>query len=195
MLAECRKGENMLCRTWILSAFIAASTLSVSHAGTAQTKLGQGGGVNTKLSAEVRHQLVMLPYYNVFDNLEYRVENGNTVVLAGQVTRPSLKSDAESVVRRLEGVSKVVNEIEVLPLSPNDDQLRLALYRAIYSKDPLQKYSIRAVSPIHIIVKNGNVTLMGVVLNQADKDMAGMAANSVPGIFSVKNELNIEEKR
>ncbi len=161
----------------------------------AQTQLGKGTGANRRLIQEVRHELVMLPYYNVFDNLEFRVE-GNNVILMGQVVRPSLKSDAESVVRRLEGVSKVVNEIEVLPLSPMDDQLRIAEYRAIYSKEPLQiKYGVRSVSPIHIIVKNGNVTLEGVVDTQADKDLAGLAANGVPNVFSVKNNLSVEEKR
>jgi hyperosmotically inducible protein len=160
----------------------------------AQAQLDRGSGVNTRLAQEVRHQLAMLPYYSVFDNLEFRIE-GTTVILSGQVTRPSLKSDAETVVRRLEGVNKIVNEIQVLPLSPDDDRLRIAAYRAIYSKEPLQiKYGVRAVPPIHIIVNNGNVTLEGVVDSQADKDLAGLAANGVPGIFSIKNNLRVEQK-
>ncbi len=118
-----------------------------------------------KITKEVRHELVMLPYYGVFDNLAYRVD-GTKVTLFGQVTRPTLKSDAENVVKRIEGVTSVDNEIEVLPLSPNDDQIRRAAYRQIYSKPPLQRYQMGAVPPIHIIVKNGNITLVGVVDNQ-----------------------------
>ena len=178
---------------WIVSSLAALflSALPVS----AQSQLSKGSGVNTALIREVRHQLVMLPYYNVFDNLEFKVEGGSTVVLMGEVTRPTLKSDAETVVRRLEGVTKIVNDIKVLPVSPADDRIRIAEYRAIYSKEPLQmKYGVRAVPPIHIIVENGNVTLEGVVDSQADKDLAGIAANGVPGVFSVKNNLRIEQK-
>ena len=144
-----------------------------------------------RITKEVRHELVMLPYYSVFDNLAYRVD-GTRVTLLGQVTKPTLKSDAENVVKRVEGVTGVTNEIEVLPLSPNDDRLRIALYQAIFSKPTLQRYEMGAVPPIHIIVKNGNVTLVGVVSNQGDKTIAGMAANGVPGVFSVKNELMVE---
>jgi len=145
-----------------------------------------------RIVKEVRHELVMLPYYGVFDNLSYRVD-GSKVTLFGQVTRPTLKSDAENVVKKIEGVEKVDNQIEVLPLSPNDDRVRLAVYRAIYSKPQLQRYQLGAVPPIHIIVKNGNVTLEGVVANQGDKDVAGIAANGVPGVFSVKNNLMVEK--
>jgi hyperosmotically inducible periplasmic protein len=134
----------------------------------------------------------MLPYYGVFDNLSYRVD-GDRVTLLGQVAKPTLKSDAEQVVKRIEGVSQVVNEIEVLPLSPNDDRLRIRVYRAIYSKAPLQRYSMMAVPPIHIIIKNGNVTLEGVVANEGDKNLANIAANGVSGVFSVKNNLAIEK--
>ena len=150
------------------------------------------GQANEKLIKEVRHELVMLPYYGVFDNLAYRVD-GDKVTLFGQVVRPTLKSDAENVVKRIEGVAHVQNEIEVLPLSPNDDSIRERVYRAIYSKAPLQRYSMMAVPPIHIIVKNGNVTLDGVVANQGDKDMANIAANGVSGVFGVKNELRTEK--
>jgi hyperosmotically inducible protein len=145
-----------------------------------------------KITREVRHELVMLPYYGVFDNLAYRVD-GAKVTLFGQVTRPTLKSDAENVVKRIEGVERVDNEIEVLPLSPNDDRIRLAVYRAIFSKPPLQRYQLGAVPPIHIIVKNGNVTLVGVVSSEADKNVAGIAANGVPGVFGVTNNLMVEK--
>ncbi|PWT97387.1 MAG: transport-associated protein [Terriglobia bacterium] len=145
-----------------------------------------------RLTREVRHELVMLPYYKVFDNLEFRID-GATVTLAGQVTMPTLKSDAEKAVKRIEGVQKVVNSIEVLPLSGADDRLRLAVYRAIYSQPTLENYSLQAVPPIHIIVKNGNVTLTGVVARQPEKDVAGIQAKGVPGVFSVTNNLAVEK--
>ena len=141
-----------------------------------------------RLEKQVRHQLVMLPWYSVFDNLAFQV-NGDKVTLMGQVTRPTLKSDAEAAVKSIEGVASVVNNIEVLPLSPMDDQLRRAAFRAIYGEAGLQRYAIQAVPPIHIIVKNGNVTLEGVVDNEMDKNLANLRANQVPNVFSVKNNL------
>lgn len=143
------------------------------------------------LAQEVRHELVMLPYYSIFDNLSYRVD-GSTVTLFGQVTRPTLKSDAENVVKRIEGVTRVINNIEVLPLSPMDDRIRIAEARAIYGFPSLNRYAMGALPPIHIIVKNGHVTLEGVVASQADKNTAGIRANGVPGVFSVKNNLRVE---
>lgn len=145
----------------------------------------------TDLTKEVRHELVMLPYYGVFDNLVYRVD-GSKVTLFGQVRDPKLKDDAGKAVKRIEGVSAVDNQIEVMPLSATDDQTRIAVYRSIYSKPSLQRYQMGAVPPIHIIVKNGNVTLEGVVANQADKDVAGIAANGVSGVFKVTNNLRTE---
>jgi len=147
----------------------------------------------TGLAREVRHELVMLPYYGVFDNLSFKVE-GNTISLYGQVTRPTLKSSAERVVKDIEGVEKVVNNIEVLPLSPNDDQIRLAMYRTIYGHAALNRYALQAVPPVHIIVKNGNVTLEGVVATQMDKQIAEVQARSVPGVFSVTNNLRVEQR-
>jgi hyperosmotically inducible protein len=141
-----------------------------------------------RIAREVRHELVTLPYYSVFDNLAYKVD-GYTVTLEGEVTRPTTKSDAEKAVKRIEGVEKVVNNIEVLPLSPMDDQIRRAVYRAIYGQPGLEMYSLRAVPTIHIIVKNGHVTLTGAVANPGDKERAGIAANGVPGVFSVTNDL------
>ena len=148
--------------------------------------------VQRRLEREVRHELVMLPYYDVFDNLEYRVD-GSHVTLSGQVVRPTLKSGAENVVKNIEGVEKVTNNIEVLPLSPNDDRLRVAVYRSIYGHTALQRYSIRSVPPIHIIVRNGNVTLEGVVASEGDKNIANIQANTVSGVFSVKNNLRVEK--
>jgi hyperosmotically inducible periplasmic protein len=145
-----------------------------------------------RLEREVRHELVTLPYYDVFDNLSFQV-NGTHVILSGQVVRPTLKSSAENVVKDIEGVEKVTNNIEVLPVSPNDDRIRIAVYRAIYSHTALQRYSLRAVPPIHIIVKNGNVILEGVVANEGDKNIANIQANGVSGVFSVKNNLRIDK--
>jgi hyperosmotically inducible periplasmic protein len=145
-----------------------------------------------KIAKEVRHELVMLPYYGVFDNLAYRVD-GAKVTLFGQVTRPTLKDDADRVVKKIEGVERVDNEIEVLPLSPNDDRVRRAVYNAIFRKPPLQRYQMGAVPPIHIIVKNGNVTLIGSVSSEGDKTIAGMAANGVSGVFGVTNNLTVEK--
>ncbi|MBI4905381.1 MAG: BON domain-containing protein [Acidobacteria bacterium] len=147
----------------------------------------------TPLEEKVRHELVVLPFYNVFDNLAFRV-NGNEVTLTGHVTRPTLKSSAENVVKRLEGVARVNNQIEVLPLSPFDDRLRVALFRTIYSQPGLDKYALGAVPGIHIIVNNGNVTLEGVVLNEMDRNIAFLKANGVPGVFNVQNNLRLETR-
>ena len=140
---------------------------------------------------EIRHELVMLPYYGVFDNLSYKVD-GYNVTLMGQVTRPTLKSSAERVVKDIEGVEKVTNNIEVLPLSPNDDRIRQVAFRTIYGHTALNRYAFGAVPPIHIIVKNGQITLEGVVANESDKNIAGIQANSVPGAFGVTNNLRVE---
>ena len=147
-----------------------------------------------RIVKEVHHELVMLPFYGVFDNLAYKVSPDGTVTLLGQVSRPTLKSDAENVVKRIEGVERVDNQIKVLPLSPNDDRIRRAVYRAIYGNDVLSQYALRAVPPIHIIVENGNVTLEGVVARQMDKQIAEMQAKSVPGVFSVTDNLRVEEE-
>jgi hyperosmotically inducible protein len=143
-----------------------------------------------RITKEVRHELVTLPFYSVFDDLAYKVD-GSTVTLYGYVTRPTLKSDAGRAVKSIEGVENVVNNIEVLPLSPNDDQIRRAVYRAVYSQPGLDMYSLRAVPTIHIIVKNGNVILTGAVGNQGDKQRAEIAAKGVPGVFSVTNNIQI----
>jgi hyperosmotically inducible protein len=145
------------------------------------------------VTKEVRHELVMLPYYNIFDNLSFKVDPGGVVTLMGQVTDPVLKSDAGNVVKKVEGVTAVNNQIEVLPLSPNDWQIRRAVARAIYANPALSdRYGFQAMPSIHIIVKNGNVELDGVVANEMDKNIANVQANSVPGVFSVKNNLVVE---
>ena len=156
--------------------------------------VNSGASAQDRIIREVRHELVMLPYYGVFDNLVYRVDGG-AVTLMGQVTRPTLKSDAGTVVKGIEGVTRVDNQIEVLPLSPMDDGLRMAAYRAIYGHPGLDRYAMQAVPPIHIIMANGKVTLEGVVGTQSDKDTAGIRANSVSGVFSVVNNLRVESDK
>lgn len=146
----------------------------------------------SRLQKEVRHVLVTQPFYTVFDNLAYKIDN-DRVTLLGQVVTPTLKIDAANAVKSIEGVSAVDNRIEVLPVSPSDDQIRRAEFRAIYSAPGMEKYSIQAVPPIHIIVKNGHVTLVGVVGIEMDKVLANERANSVSGVFSVTNELNVEK--
>jgi hyperosmotically inducible protein len=153
----------------------------------------QANNGQDRITREVRHELVMLPYYGVFDNLAYSV-NGTAVTLYGQVTNPTLKSDAGNVVKKIEGVTKVDNQIEVLPLSPMDDQTRRAVYRAVYSEASLSRYAMQTVPPIHIIVENGKVTLVGVVDNATDKNVAGVRANTVSGVFSVTNNLQVAGK-
>lgn len=143
------------------------------------------------LVKEVRHQLVMLPYLTLFDNLEYRVD-GTKVTLMGQVVRPSLKSDAGRAVKSIEGVTEVDNQIQVLPPSGMDDQIRRAEYRSIYGFADLWKYAMGALPPVHIVVDNGRVTLYGVVDSEADKNLIGLRANTVPNVFSVTNNLQVE---
>src|SRR3981081_2824515 len=162
-----------------------ALLLSILAITPARAFAGQETKANQNLVREVRHQLLLLPYYSVFDNLAFKVD-GDRVTLEGQVTRPTLKSDAEAAVKSIEGVSGVTNNIEVLPPSPMDDQLRRALYRAIYGDPSLSKYSWSSVASIHIIVKNGHVSLEGVVDNETDKNLAGLRANGVPNVFDVK---------
>jgi len=145
----------------------------------------------SSLENAVRHQLVMLPYYNVFDDISFRVDANGNVLLLGEVSRPTLKSDAQNVVKRIEGVRSVSNQIEVLPLSPMDNRIRWAVARAIYGYGPLQRYGLGAQPPIHIIVKNGNVALEGVVANEFDKNVANIRANGVFGVFSVTNDLKV----
>lgn len=152
----------------------------------------RGPANQTPLAREVRHQLVMLPYYTVFDDLAFYV-NGSNVTLVGAVTNPTLKSDAGNVVKGIEGVTHVDNQIKVLPLSPMDWQVRRAEFHAIYGDPQIgDRYGDRALPSIHIIVENGHVTLEGVVANQGDKNLIGIRANSVPNVFSVTNNLRVE---
>ena len=144
-----------------------------------------------RIARQARHEIVTLPYFDVFDNIELRLV-GYTLTLSGQVTRPSLKAAAETELREIEGVESVVNNIEVLPLSPNDDRLRMAAYRAIYGYSSLFRYSMPPLKPIRIIVKHGNLTLEGVVDTEGDRNLVGIRANGVSGLFSVTNNLRVE---
>jgi len=145
-----------------------------------------------RITKEVRHELLMLPYFGVFDYIAYKVD-GYNVTLLGEVVRPTLKSDAENAVKHIEGVEKVDNQIELLPPSPMDDRLRMRLFRAIYGYPALQRYELGVQKPIRIIVKNGRLTLEGVVDSEGDKNLVGIRANGVSGIFSVTNNLQVEK--
>ena len=145
------------------------------------------------IAREIRRELVTLPSYSVFDNLQFTL-TGRTVTLTGQVTKPALKSDAETAVKGVEGVADVVNKIQVLPSVPMDDRIRVDEYHAIYREPYLDRYALQAIPPIHIVVNTGNVTLNGVVDSQSDKDLAAARANSVSGVFSVTNNLQVENR-
>jgi hyperosmotically inducible periplasmic protein len=185
-------------QTSMRAPFLAAALMTLSAAACfPQGKVIRGGDRGSAtyeawLRQEVHHQLLEVPWFTVFDNLAYQV-NGSEVTLLGQVVNPTLKADAETAVKNIEGVTKVNNNIEVLPVSPNDDAIRRAEYRAIYGDPSLSRYSMGALPGVHIIVKNGHVTLVGVVANEMDKNVAGIRANSVSGVFSVQNDLQVQK--
>jgi hyperosmotically inducible protein len=170
------------------------AVLLIAQSGIAQDRAEASGKAQERIIREVRHELLMLPYFGVFDDISFKVE-GYTVTLYGQVVRPTLKSDAENSVKHIEGVEKVDNQIEVLPLSPMDDGLRRQLFRAIYGYPALEKYALGVQKPIRIIVKNGRATLEGVVDSEADKNLVGIRANGVSGLFSVQNNLRVESTK
>jgi hyperosmotically inducible protein len=187
-----RIGFALLASTLLVSSGIAADKAKDDKQHMDPYVAGPAN--ESRLIQEVRHQLVMLPYYGVFDDLGFTV-NGGAVMLEGQVTQPVLKDDAGRVVKKIEGVTNVVNNIEVLPLSPNDDNIRRGVYRAIYGDSTLStRYGFRALPSIHIIVKNGNVRLEGVVANEMDRNIAGIKANGVSGAFKIDNQLKVEGK-
>jgi len=175
----------MLIRNLILTAILAAAI-----ANSQTTPVSERA--QARIAKEARHEILMLPYFDVFDNIDLRVD-GYNVTLMGQVTRPTLKSDAENAVKDIEGVENVTNQIEVLPVSQNDDRLRVALYRSIYGFTSLQRYALPVIKPIRIIVKNGNITLEGIVDSEADKNVVNIRANGVFGVFSVTNNLRVEQ--
>ncbi len=178
-----KRTINQLTMTMALAASFAFATPNNSNANPHQERL----------EAKVRHELLMLPYFGIFDNLKFNVDGDGTVTLIGQVNRPTLKSDAANVVKRIEGVTAVNNQLEVLPLSRFDDQLRVQVARNVYGQSALNRYALGSNPSIHIIVKNGNVTLEGVVARQMDSNIANIQANSVAGVFAVTNNLQVEK--
>jgi hyperosmotically inducible protein len=177
---------------FLLAAAAATLLPGVGHAQVYPGKVVQGGQhYDAWLAQEVRHQLLEVPWYSVFDNLEFKV-NGSEVTLLGQTSNTTLKHDAVNAVKNIEGVTKVNDNIELLPVSPMDDGIRRAEYRAIYSEPQLQRYAMGVLPSIHIIVKGGHVTLVGWVAAQSDKDVAGIRAVGVSNVFSVNNDLRVE---
>ncbi|HEY1526176.1 MAG TPA: BON domain-containing protein [Candidatus Angelobacter sp.] len=170
-----------------------AMASSTDQASTAVTS-NAGTRLEQRLSGEVRHELNMIPQFTVFDNLAYRVD-GSTVTLFGQVRDAIVKDSAAQRVKHLEGVERVNDQIEILPASFNDDRIRGQVARAVFNDSRLFSYAIQPVPPIHIIVKNGRVNLEGMVRTQAEKDDAFIRANGVPGVFSVQNNLQVEQPR
>lgn len=173
----------MLRRKMIAALALAVASLPLMAAPAAAQDM-------TRVERQVRRELVTLPFYSVFDNMTFHVD-GSKVTLMGKVTRPTLKTGAEKAIKDIEGVSQIDNQIEVLPVSPNDDRIRVATFRAIYYHPMMTRYAIQAIPPIHIIVQNGDVTLEGVVNSESEKNVAGLRANGVPGVFSVTNNLRV----
>jgi hyperosmotically inducible protein len=189
-----KKGLNTF-----LSAVLACGATGLAFASpvdqaSSQVKASTDARIEQRLSGEVRHELNMIPQFTVFDNLAYRVD-GSTVTLFGQVRDAIVKDSAEARVKHLEGVERVDNQIEVLPASFNDDRIRRRVAVAVFNDPRLFNYGIQSVPPIHIIVKNGHVNLEGVVRTQAEKDYAFIRANGVPGVFSVQNNLQVEQPK
>jgi hyperosmotically inducible protein len=180
-------GEEYMKRIVQSAAIVAALAIA------GVPMFATNGSLPQDLTEQVRHELVMIPYYNVFDDLNFRVDNG-VVTLSGEVTQPVVKDDAERSVKHLAGVTQVINNIRVLPLSPMDNRIRMAEYRSIYGFGGLYRYGMGTQPSIHIIVENGHVTLVGVVDRQVDKDTANIRANLVPGVFSVTNDLRVVEQ-
>ena len=172
----------------IVALLCSASAAYVAPGSTAQAQSKHD------LTSKIRKELVTLPYYDAFDNLAFKID-GSTVTLYGKVLRPTTRSDAERRVARLSGVSRVINNIQVLPPSPFDDSIRRDTYRAIYRTGGLYRYLLGANPSIHIIVDHGHVQLEGVVANRADAQLAYMAASGVPNAFSVTNNLRVQRGR
>ena len=180
-------------RKAIYSITLMVCTMSFLQSG-AQTNQKFSPKAQERIIKEVRHQILSLPDFGTFDNIAFKL-NGYDVILYGQVVQPSLRDSAEKVIKKIEGVERVENHIEVLAASGNDDRLRRDLFIAIYRYGPLQHYGVGSNRPIRIIVNHGNVTLEGVVDRESDKNMAGIRANGVPGVFSVQNNLVVPGKR
>jgi hyperosmotically inducible periplasmic protein len=177
------------------SALAVALVFAASVAVAAPSEQARGRAAYEQLAKKVRKELVTLPWYGVFDNLAYEID-GSTVTLSGQVVQPSTRKDAERRVRRLAGVERVINNIEVLPLSSFDDSIRVSAYRTLFGwNSPLHRYGLGANPSIHIVVDRGHLTLEGVVSTEGDRRLAYMLVNSIPGVFSVRNNLRAESER
>jgi hyperosmotically inducible protein len=184
------KSKIILSLTLAVALGMSFSVKDAAAADAAQKAVAPQTGTE-RITKQVRHQLNMIPYVNAFDYIAFTVNADDSVTLTGEVTNPVVKSDAGNVVKRVKGVERVNNQIQVLPVSFFDNRLRVRLYRTIYGYPSLEKYALGINKPIRIIVENGHVTLMGVVDNQTDKNIAGIRANSVPGAFSVDNQLKV----
>ena len=176
-----------------LGMILALGTMGMAFASSPDQVAANAARVDQRVAKEVRHELVMIPQFTVFDNLTYSVDGG-TVTLAGQVRNGFIKDEAEKSIKHLEGVEHVNNQIEILPASFNDDRIRRQVARAVFRDPRLSTYAIQPVPPIHIIVKNGHVNLEGMVRTQTDKDDAFLRANGVSGVFSVQNNLQVEQQ-
>lgn len=188
--------KSLRNRVVAIAAAVVFAASAVMAAPVAASPAGEAGrqvSNDEKISKQVRHELVTLPFYGVFDNLAYKVEGG-TVTLYGQVVRPTTRSDAARRVQKVAGVERVINQIEVLPLSNFDDEIRVRTYRALFNTGGLYRYALGANPSVHIIVNRGHVTLEGYVANRMDKQLAYMAASTVPGVFSVTNNLRAESE-
>lgn len=189
-----KRFNDLNKRVGMVAAVLAAASMALPAVAETTTSIAEErAAAEAELARKVRRELVMLPYYGVFDHFAFRLDQG-VVTLMGQVSRPTLRSDAANVVKRLEGVVRVNNEIEVLPLSNFDDRIRVGVFRAIYWQSSLQRYAAGVQPSIRILVKNGVVTLEGVVLNEADRNIAFMQANGVAGVFEVRNHLRTEKR-
>jgi hyperosmotically inducible periplasmic protein len=177
---------------------MAMAALSAMRATPAQTSAAKNSArpvenATTSLTREIHHQILVLPFYSVFDSINFTLD-GHKVTLTGEVLRRTLKEHAEAAVKSIEGVDTVVNQIEVLPVSPTDDDLRRAVYRALYEDPVLERYATQTVPPVHIIVKNGHVSLEGTVESVSDKNLAGTRAGTVPNVAGVKNDLQVRKE-
>ena len=176
----------MLKRSFVIFMIALTPSLIASAASNPQ----EGSVRNYGFTESIRKQLAKLPYYGVFDNLGFEV-NGNTVVLYGQVIRPTTRREAERRVSKMEGVDRVINRIQVLPASSFDDSIRRRVYNAVFRTGGLYRYAMGANPSIHIIVNKGRVTLEGFVSSQMDSQLAYTAANGVSGVFAVTNNLRV----
>ena len=185
---DLRSGvRNPLFR--ILSVFLCAFMLPAALVAQ-KSNSNPPAKFTERVKKQVTHEVLMLPNYGEFDAIGFKIQ-GYTVTLFGHVVHASLKSDLEHQVKRIEGVERVINQIDILPPSPMDDRLRLQLFRAIYGYAPLQRYGVGSNRPIHIIVDRGHVTLEGVVDSNGDRNLVNIRANGVPGVFSVTNHLTV----